>query len=56
MESSDDEVSLEFFLLWIEIMKIESIVPYYSGKPSSKKFGNWKKKVVAIFEKAQVLE
>ena len=55
-ESSNDEVSLKFFSLWKEMMKIESIVPYYSRGPSSKKFGDWERKTVAIFEKEQVLE
>ena len=40
----------------MEIMKIENVVPYYSEGPSSRKFRDWKKKMVAIFEKAQVLE
>ena len=47
-------MSLEFFPLWIKMMKIKSVVPYYSRRPFSRKFGNWKKKVVVFFEKAQV--
>ena len=38
------------------MIKIESVLPYYSGGPSSSKFRDWKRKVVVIFEKAQVLE
>ena len=56
MKSSDNEISAEFFSLWIEMMKIEDIVPCYSGGPSFRKFEDWKRKMVAIFEKAQVLE
>ena len=56
IENSDDEMTLEFFLLWVQMIKIESVVPYYSGGLSSRKFGNCKMKAVAIFEKAQVLE
>ena len=56
MENSDDEMPLELFPLWMEMMKIENIVPYYLWGPSSKKFWDWKRKMVAIFEKAQVLE
>ena len=55
-KSSNEEMSLEFFPLWMEIMKIENVVLYYSGGLSSRKFGDWKRKVVVIFEKAQVLE
>ena len=55
-ECSDDEVSPEFFSSWVQMIKIESIVPYYSGGPSSKKFRDRKRKIVVIFEKAQVLE
>ena len=51
-ENSDDKLSPKFFLLWMEMMKIESVVPYYSRGSSSKKFGDWKRKMVAIFEKA----
>ena len=36
-ESSEDEVLPEFFLLWMQTMKIANVVPYYSGGPSSKK-------------------
>ena len=39
-KSSDNEISLEFFSLWVQMIKIESVVPYYSRGPSSKKFGN----------------
>ena len=53
---NDEEMSSEFFPLWIEMMKTESIVSYNSGEPSSKKFGDWKRKTIAIFEKVLVLE
>ena len=56
IESSDDKVSLEFFSLWVQMMKIESIMHYYSRRPSSRKFGDYKRKVVRIFEKPQVLK
>ena len=48
-ESNDDEVLPEFFSLWLQMMKIESVVPYYSGGPSFRKFGDWKKKMVGSF-------
>ena len=38
------------------MIKIESIGPCYSRGPSSRKFGEWKRKVVTIFEKELVLE
>ena len=56
MESSDDEMSPESFLLWMEMMKLENVVLYYSEGPSSKKFRDLKRKLVIIFEKTQVLE
>ena len=55
-ESSDNEVSPKFFILWMEMMKIENVVPYYSRGLSSREFENWKRNMVAIFEKARVLE
>ena len=37
-KNSDDEMLLEFFPLWMEMMKIEDVVACYSEGPSSKKF------------------